>query len=1112
MLPFTEADVRRYFGDRTFAKGRDYQRGRRVLSAFLSDDGSAVDGSVRGSERVPYGVTVHLDGLGTRRGPTFEGDCTCFLGGYCKHMAAVLLELLARDAAVPAAAPGVDPALGRWLASLEPTEPAPGVGAARAVLYRLDLAPDARTVAVEVLSASLRKDGSPGAGTKPMGSSTLTSVVSGYGAPQYVDAADTEILRFLWATRSGRAGHVGHVGHVGAGFALQGAFAASVLDAIVTTGRAHWRTPHGPALRRGPPRRAEGRWDPAADGTQSFAFAVDGEAVVLPLAPPWYVAADGTCGPLATGLDDRAAHLLATAPTVSAEAAARVRAALATRLPDRADLLPSTFEETVRRAVRPRPMLHLWIQAWDDALDAFDLDDEPIEAVHGRLSFDYDGQTVDAGDPRGELRRTEAGRFVVIPRRPDLEAAAAERLAGLGFLETADGGVLVLAPDDDADAAVGDPGQELLAFLHRTAPSLTAEGWTVAFLDGTLPDFAEPEGWTAEVEEPSGVDWFGLSLGVVVDGQRIDLLPMLLPVLRTLPDGIAPESIGGREPDATLFLPMPDGRILPMPAGRLGTVVRTLYELYRVGAIDDDGQIRLSAAQSAELAEIEAATAAAGLRWMGGERLRQIGAKLRDFAGIAPVPPPAGLAASLRPYQSAGLSWMQFLREYGLGGVLADDMGLGKTVQALAHALTEKEAGRLDRPCLVVAPTSLMANWKAEAARFAPGLRTLVLHGAGRKAGHERLDEHDLVLTTYPLLPRDRDVLLAQEWHLLILDEAQAIKNPQAQLSRVAVQLRARHRLCLTGTPLENNLAELWSLFHFLMPGLLGDQRGFQTTFRTPIEKKGDAVRGRLLARRVRPFLLRRTKEQVAADLPPKTEIVEWVELEGAQRDLYETIRLAMDAKVRAEVSKKGLARSHIVILEALLKLRQVCCDPRLVKLSGAGKARTSAKLARLLEMVPEMAAEGRRILLFSQFTSMLDLIAPELERLRIPFVTLTGQTRNREAPITRFQAGEVPLFLISPKAGGTGLNLTAADTVIHYDPWWNPAVERQATDRAHRIGQDKPVFVHKLVSVGTVEEAILDLQARKQALADALFDPDARDAAALTPDDLEALFRPIAM
>jgi SNF2 family DNA or RNA helicase len=409
-----------------------------------------------------------------------------------------------------------------------------------------------------------------------------------------------------------------------------------------------------------------------------------------------------------------------------------------------------------------------------------------------------------------------------------------------------------------------------------------------------------------------------------------------------------------------------------------------------------------------------------------------------------------------------------------------------------------------------VCPTSLVPNWKAEAARFAPGLRVHVSHGLKRKASFDRIGAHDIVITTYPLLARDKEMLLSQPFHLAILDEAQQIKNAQTQAARVVTQLKAEHRLCLTGTPLENHLGELWSLFHFLMPGFLGDAKTFRQLYRTPIEKQGDELRRASLVRRLRPFILRRVKEQVAAELPAKTEIVVPVELEGAQRDLYETVRTAMDERVRAEIAARGLMQSQIVVLDALLKLRQICCDPRLLKLDAARKVHDSAKLDALLELLDELLQGGHRVLLFSQFTSMLELVEQALTKRAIRYVKLIGDTRDRAKPVKAFQSGEAPLFLISLKAGGTGLNLTAADTVIHYDPWWNPAVENQATDRAHRIGQDKPVFVYKLIVSGSVEEKIAQLQEKKAALVKGVLGEGAATGAALTADDIRVLFEPI--
>jgi SNF2 family DNA or RNA helicase len=342
---------------------------------------------------------------------------------------------------------------------------------------------------------------------------------------------------------------------------------------------------------------------------------------------------------------------------------------------------------------------------------------------------------------------------------------------------------------------------------------------------------------------------------------------------------------------------------------------------------------------------------------------------------------------------------------------------------------------------------------------------------------------------------------------MLILDEAQIVKNERSQAARQVRKFQARHRLCLTGTPLENHLGELWSLFDFLLPGFLGNTKLFRRVFRNPVEKEGDDEASRRLARRIRPFLLRRTKQEVASELPPKTEIIRSVELEEEQRDLYESIRLAVHHRVKEEIADKGLERSSIIILDALTKLRQVCCDPRLVKLDSAREVTRSAKLEMLIELLPEMIEEGRKVLLFSQFTTMLGLIEDEVKKLGIDYAKLTGQTRKRAEQIDKFQDGDTPLFLISLKAGGVGLNLTAADTVIHYDPWWNPAVERQATDRAHRIGQQNPVFVYKLISEGTVEEKIQAMQERKQQLADAMLDQGEESGPRWSEADLEMLF-----
>ncbi|MCB1834486.1 MAG: DEAD/DEAH box helicase, partial [Geminicoccaceae bacterium] len=568
----------------------------------------------------------------------------------------------------------------------------------------------------------------------------------------------------------------------------------------------------------------------------------------------------------------------------------------------------------------------------------------------------------------------------------------------------------------------------------------------------------------------------------------------------------------GEEP---VYGNLPDGRLLPIPAARLKAMLEALYEQFSTGcAPDDKGRLRLRSADVSRLACMDRSLTDDDVRWHGGERLLELSRRLSDHSGIREIEPPAGLDAKLRPYQLQGVSWLQFLVETGFSGVLADDMGLGKTLQTLTHLLALKESGGLDKPALVVAPTSLIPTWRNEARRFTPSLQFTVLHGNNRGHLYSRLDKAEVILTSYALMLRDRDELVRRRYRLVVLDEAQAIKNPTTKLARVACEIEADSRLALSGTPMENHLGELWSVFQFLMPGFLGERELFRKTFRNPIEKDGDTDRQGLLANRVRPFLMRRTKEQVASELPPKSEFVREIELSDEQRDLYESVRLAMHTRIRDEIKERGLARSNIAILEALLKLRQICCDPRLLKNGADGRESPgasigSAKFELLLSMLDGMVENGRRVIIFSQFVEMLELIESGLKKHKLGYTMLTGRTRDRETPVKRFQEGGVPIFLISLKAGGTGLTLTRADTVIHYDPWWNPAVEAQATDRAHRIGQDKQVFVYKLVASGTVEEKMLELQDRKRALVQGIMG-GVKSSLNFTEEDVEALFAPL--
>ncbi len=677
---------------------------------------------------------------------------------------------------------------------------------------------------------------------------------------------------------------------------------------------------------------------------------------------------------------------------------------------------------------------------------------------------------------------------------------------------------------------------DFAAFWADALPALQAEGWTIDQRPGFAHAALPVSGWQIRISplsQPRGMGSWLLSLGVdlqTADGhETLDLVPLLARLIkhdRRWTDADALAAIPG---DALIRLQAPGGRVIDAEAAPLKAIVRSMLDVLTRPRRRADEPLLLSSWEAQRLALLRAGLQDA----MASHPSARRDWALQGDAGLAwldssgaggpppPVAPPPGLGITLRPYQHTGLAWLQHLRRHGLAGILADDMGLGKTAQALAHLLLEQQAGRLaggadGRPALVVAPASLLFNWQAEAARVAPALRLLTLDGPDRSRRIARMADHDVVLTSYPLLWRDAMALQRQPWHLVVLDEAQMVKNAGSRTATAARRLNARHRLCLTGTPMENHLGELWAQFHFLLPGYLGDRRSFQRDWRTPIEKNGETARARLLAERVRPFILRRHKATVATELPPLTEQVHRVALAGAQRALYESVRLAADERVRRVLDAQHFDGAMVSILDALLKLRQVCNDPRLLDTSlaigPAGDLGSSAKLAWLHATLPSLVAEGRRVLVFSQFTRMLALVQMELQALGLPHLLLTGDTPSaqRGAVVAQFQAGQVPVFLVSLKAGGVGLNLTAADTVVHIDPWWNPAVEQQASARAHRIGQTRPVMVYRLVAAGSIEERLLALQQRKAALADAVLGAAGLGLAALQPADVQALLAPL--
>ncbi len=842
---------------------------------------------------------------------------------------------------------------------------------------------------------------------------------------------------------------------------------------------------------------------------------------LIPTDPPYALdLAANRMTPVSITLSAASLMQLAALPPVPLEdtlAWSYVRDAI-NALPDAAAVPPLPIADT-DQLMQPKAILefalveHEYQHGWGRNAHT---ETHSFPAVH--LWFDYAGRRVpvspqglDAAievEQQGTATRTTLARNVRAEQQwirrmppPLVRAAAVERTLAQAAYE---GKLRVHSLWALADHGWAHDGAHVFAAAQ-------AAGFEIEIDPGfplTLTDIPEPE---FELTPTPDRGWFRIALGVTVGERRIDLAPALARLIGAQAD---PEAWLDALPSVPMVLLSiePDklrvhSTVVRIPGVRVHALLAPVFDWFRGGDVAP-----ISGLQAALNPELPVAA----IRYLGRDDQRWIGLRNAVAEGVAffsPVVPHAGFLGTLRPYQLHGLAWLEHLRRLSMAAVLADDMGLGKTVQTLAFLHRRRKSDAAERPSLIVAPTSVTVNWLAEATRFAPELKVLVHRGVARSLDAAALADIDLVVTSYPILQRDAKRFAEIEWDVAVFDEAQMIKNAKAKTYQAAQSLNAAMRVALTGTPMENHLGELWALFNLLLPGLLGDPDSFNRVFRHPIEQRAANEQMQKLRARIRPFLLRRTREQVLADLPEKTEYTRWIELNPVQADLYESLRTAIHDDIRKVIDKKGLKQSTIHILDALLKLRQVCCDPRLVKLPEAKKRFAeagSAKLDWLMSHLPELVEEKRQVLVFSQFTSMLALIAEGLTALNIDFVTLTGDTTDRDTPIKRFQSGDVRVFLLSLKAGGVGLNLTAADTVIHYDPWWNPAVEAQATARAHRIGQTKPVFVTRLVSQGTLEERMMTLLARKRELAAALLDGEGSALTGLTMADVEELLAPI--
>jgi len=682
--------------------------------------------------------------------------------------------------------------------------------------------------------------------------------------------------------------------------------------------------------------------------------------------------------------------------------------------------------------------------------------------------------------------------------RQVIESLGAVELASLDDAEVMPGARVdyVLRIDGDVHA--------LCAFAAYALPQLRQMGWEIA-IDPDYPwqVVADEAPMYADVKQADRPDWFSLEMGVEVDGHRVNLLPALLEILDHTPDLEALT----RSTRRCIAVPVDGKRWLPVPPQRLKLLCRVLLEMYRNG-----DRVVAPVVRAAALAEVGAALhdEKRAVRWTGDTKLRDQGYALALGPRREVAMSLEGLQADLRPYQKDGVVWLQHLREHGAGGILADDMGLGKTLQSLA-LIAHARAGAPDAPpFLIVAPTSVVPNWATEAARFTPGLRVHTVSATAHRTKRdgaadiaEVAADADVVVTSYALLRIDAEAYQDLDWAGLLLDEAQFVKNRNAKVHKAARQLRAPFKLAITGTPLENSVLELWSLLSITAPGLFPDPGAFKEFYATPIERNGDAELLAQLRRRIRPLVKRRTKEQVAPELPAKQEQRLELELEPRHRKIYDVAL----ARERQKVLKllDDLDGNRFMILRSITLLRQLSLHPGLAE--DEHRDVPNAKIDALLDHLNAVAGTGHRTLVFSQFTGLLDLIEARLAAEGLEHCRLDGSTTRRAEVIARFKEGDVPVFLISLKAGGFGLNLTEADYCFLMDPWWNPAAEAQAVDRTHRIGQTRTVHVYRLIAHDTIEARVMALQARKSELFASVLDTGDGFGGRFDAEDIRGLF-----
>lgn len=1088
----SDRGLRRLLGARTFLRGLDYEK-RKVVEG-VSVNEAAATGSVKGSDPDPYEVTIRLGGEG------ITSHCTCpafqKTGQHCKHVAALLITVRNQArSALPK----------RDVSAAPPSLPVPPQAAAvdnSKSSRRRDRRRRSQTQQQHVVPPGVQPPPPPDASARPtgigawlppdgavrqqnlefrvhvrQGGLTVTVLDTDARVPLLPSVAlswqavsptpDRAALRVLARFESGNPRHPA--------VDIRGEDAAELMPLLKLR-----RVLLEPALMqlRFHEDPIKPRFDLEMVGADTIVAKVtferpgDGRRFQLTSggwfegAPGWHIdTSEGIARVIDPRVSPAALRRLLRSPTI-AEPASELISLITDGLPRVAGDVGADLPELSQVA------------------DVIDLEPKFRLRAAGGLTEAQVALRAAYGDLDVEVRADGISPPVIILPPPEGHKRAtcirtdivAQQNAVSLLLEAG------LCADESGETFVAE-GQDAIDFWSHGVATLP-KTWDLYVPEHLVGATVRNKPLLMNARVSSGVDWLSVKISYESGGVGVDR-EELIKCLR----------------EGKKFVRLSDDTYAEIDADKVQALIDREVEL--LAGAGKNGKLPLS--QAGRVQELLAHATDADVT----ASARQLFQRLANIDEIKPAKKPRGLKATLRPYQDQGLSWLRFIHEIGSGGVLADDMGLGKTVQTIALLLSLKQE-RKERPLrtLIVAPTSVVSNWMREIERFAPSLTTALWHGAGRKEQKVELDSVNVIITSYALLRRDIEMLKKLPLDYAILDEAQAIKNPMSATAAAAKELNASRRLALTGTPIENRLSEIWSIFEFVSPGLLGPLQKFEERFARPIDQ-GDSKTAARLRATIHPFILRRTKTEVAKDLPPKIEIDKVVDLTPDQKAIYTQVLREVRAQVLGEVERVGVAKSQLHILAGLTKLRQAACDPRLLGLPREFAHEDSGKLSALRELVEEVEAGGHKVLVFSQFVSMLKLVAQALDEDKIRYEYLDGSTMDRPAHIDRFQQDPtIPVFLISLKAGGSGLNLTAADTVVHFDPWWNPAVEDQASDRAHRIGQKKVVTVYRLVAAGTIEEKILQLKQKKKDLVSAVLSEDSGGAKKLTKDDLDELFR----